>query len=126
MESDGMKQAVIIVLLSFLFAGFLPGCASHPADRSEPERDAVLHSTVGGLRQAEMRAETETGFWASLGEAGRGLVEFPVNLIVDIACLPADIWRTGKRDMEETRHQRELSHESDRWYETARGSGKEE
>jgi hypothetical protein len=86
----------------------------------------VLHSTVGGLRQAETRAETESGFWASAGEAGLGLMELPVNLVVDLFSLPADLWRAGKNDMEENRHRQELKRESDPWYEAARRAGKEE
>jgi hypothetical protein len=115
-----MKSSMIIVGSLLWLGGLLGGCASAPAGPAG-ERDAVLHSTVGGLRQAEMRADAEPGFWASLGEAGYGVVQMPFNLIVDIVSLPADLWRTGKTDVEENRHQHEYDHESDSWYDMARG-----
>lgn len=111
-----MKPSMVIIILGLGLAG----CASAPEPGSE--RGTVLHSTVGGLRQAETEASAETGFWASMGDVGCGLVEFPVNLVIDIVSLPADLWRAGKDDLEANRKQHEYDHESDSWYEMARGA----
>lgn len=122
-----MKRSKLMLALLFVPVWcLLLGCAGDPVAGSEPGRDTLLHSTVGGLQQAEMRSSAETSVWASAGDVGLGLVLLPIHLVVDVVCLPADIWRECKKDLEKSRHKQELGNESDPWYETVRGAGKEE